>query len=205
MRVALYARVSTSEQTTENQMLDLRGHCAARRWTVVKEFIDVGISGAKEDRPALCELMEAVRKREVDCVLVWRWDRFARSSSHLVAALEEFRGRGVEFASYQEGIDTNTPMGKCLFTISAAFAELERNLIRERINAGLRRARAAGKQFGRPWPALDVAKARHLRAQGLSLRKIAREIGATAPTVMKLLNNPIPELRNVTVGANSEK
>ena len=189
-RVGIYARVSTADQTAENQLLDLRGYCASRGWSITEEFIDSGISGAKEDRPALRRLMEAVRRRRVDCVLVWRFDRFARSSSHLVAALEELRGCGVEFASYQEGIDTATPIGKCLFTISAAFAELERNLIQERVRAGLRRARAAGIPLGRPRRSIDMAKAHQLRAQGRSLREIGAELGLPASIIFRVFQKP---------------
>ncbi len=139
-KVALYARVSTADQTPENQLLDMRKHCAARGWTIVKEFIDLGISGAKTDRPALRELMEASRKRFVDGVLVWRFDRFARSLSHLVSALAEFSEYGVSFTSYSENIDTATPQGKMVFAIIAAMAEFERDLITDRIHAGIRRA-----------------------------------------------------------------
>jgi DNA invertase Pin-like site-specific DNA recombinase len=187
-RVALYARVSTSDQTTENQLLDLRRYCSARGWQIAGPFVDSGISGAKKDRPALGQLMEAVRKRQVDGVLVWRFDRFARSSAHLVAALEEFRKRGVGFASCQEGIDTETPQGEFFFTIIAAMAQFERAIIIERINAGLRRARASGKRLGKPrLPRETVDAILSLRGAG-SARYIAARVGVGKSVVAEVLS-----------------
>jgi len=116
----------------------------------VREYVDVGESGAKDSRPRLNELMAAARKRQIDAVLVWRFDRFARSTKHLLLALEEFRSLGIQFVSYQENIDTSSPLGQALFTIVSAVAQLERDLIRERVNAGIRNARASGKHIGRP-------------------------------------------------------
>src|SRR5690348_1429879 len=150
MRAAIYARVSTKDQNCELQLRDLRAFCVARNFTLVREFIDVGHSGAKDSRPQLNELMAAARKRQIDAVLVWRFDRFARSTKHLLLALEEFRSLGMLFISYQENIDTSTPLGQALFTIVAAVAQLERDLIRERVAAGVKNARAKGKQLGRP-------------------------------------------------------
>ncbi len=188
-RVAIYARVSTAEQTAENQLLDLRGECARRGWTVVKEFIDSGISGAKADRPALQELMEFVRRRQVDCVFVWRFDRFARSTSHLVNSLEYFRHRRVDFASYSEGIDTATAQGKLVFTIFSGIAEFERALIIDRINCGLRRARLAGKRLGRPREISDDQVREILGSRGEPVRKIAARVGISKSLVQKVLSN----------------
>src|ERR1019366_174828 len=137
MRAAIYARVSTTEQSTELQLRDLR-HYATARGIVANEYVDTGFSGAKQSRPALDRLMEDGRKRRFDCVLVWRFDRFARSTKHLLLALEEFRSLGIQFISYQENIDTTSPLGQALFTIVSAVAQLERDLIRERVRAGLR-------------------------------------------------------------------
>jgi DNA invertase Pin-like site-specific DNA recombinase len=204
-RVAIYARVSTADQTAENQLLDLRGECARRGWTVVQEFVDLGLSGAKADRPALLELMEAVRKRRVDCVFVWRFDRFARSTSHLVASLELFRHRNIDFASYSENIDTTTSYGKMLFTIFAALAEFERAVIIERINAGLRRARSCkrcgqqqhdcrcthyipSKILGRPRKISDDKIREILGSRGEPVRKIAARVGLSKSLVQIVLS-----------------
>src|SRR5258707_9485833 len=150
MRIALYARVSTKDQSCELHLRDLRTYCAARGFEPPREYIDVGQSGAKEFRPELNKLMEDARKRRFDAIVVWRFDRFARSTKHLLLALEEFRSLGIQFISYQENIDTSSPLGQALFTIISAVAQLERDLIRERVSAGIRNARASGKQLGRP-------------------------------------------------------
>ncbi len=150
MRAAIYARVSTKDQSCEMQMRDLRAYCAARGFTIIREYIDIGQSGAKDSRPELNELMADARKRKFDSIFVWRFDRFARSTKHLLLALEEFRSLGIQFVSYQENIDTSSPLGQALFTIVSAVAQLERDLIRERVTAGVRNARACGKELGRP-------------------------------------------------------
>jgi DNA invertase Pin-like site-specific DNA recombinase len=187
-RVALYARVSTSDQTSDNQLLELRRHCASRGWSVVREFVDHAVSGSKKDRPHLRELMEFAWAGDVDCVLVWRFDRFARSLSHLVEALEEFRERGIDFASHQERIDTGTSQGKLMFGIFASFAEFERNIIQERIHAGLARARAQGTRLGRaPLSSRKVADILTLRGKA-SIRAIATRIGVSKSVVHKVLS-----------------
>src|ERR1039458_8281704 len=145
MRVAIYARVSTRDQRCDLQVRDLRAYCAARKFSIFREYVDAGESGAKDSRPQLNELMADARKRKFDSVIVWRFDRFARSTKHLLLALEEFRSLGIQFISYQENIDTSSPLGQALFTIVSAVAQLERDLIRERVNAGIRHARACGK------------------------------------------------------------
>ena len=155
MRAAIYARVSTKDQSCNMQMRELRAYCAARGLTIIREYIDVGQSGAKDSRPELNELMAAARKRKLDSILDWSFDRFDRSTKHLLLALEEFRSLGVQFISYQENIDTSSPLGQALFTIVSAVAQLERDLIRERINGGIRNARACGKQLGRPRRIVD--------------------------------------------------
>ena len=129
IRAAIYARVSTSEQSPELQLRDLRQYAEARGLES-SEYVDSGYSGAKQNRPALDRLMDDARKRRFDCILVWRFDRFARSTKHLLLALEEFRSLGVQFISYQENIDTTSPLGQALFTIVSAVAQLERDLIR---------------------------------------------------------------------------
>lgn len=189
MRAAIYARVSTKDQNCELQLRDLRAFCVARNFILVREFVDVGQSGAKDSRPQLNELMASARKRQIDAVLVWRFDRFARSTKHLLLALEEFRSLGVQFISYQENIDTSTPLGQALFTIVAAVAQLERDLIRERVAAGLRVARQNGKRLGRPRVTVSMDEILRLRAEGQSSRKIAAALGIGEGTVRDRLNS----------------
>ena len=142
MRSAIYARVSTRDQSCALQVRDLKAYCAARKFIVSRAYIDEGESGAKNSRPELNELMADARKRKFDAIVVWRFDRFARSTKHLLLALEEFRSLGIQFISYQENIDTSSPLGQALFTIVSAVAQLERDLIRERVNAGIQIGRA---------------------------------------------------------------
>lgn len=183
MRVVIYARVSTKDQSCDLQLRDLRAYCGARGFSVLREYVDIGESGARESRPRLNELMVGARKRQFDAVLVWRFDRFARSTKHLLLALEEFRSLGVQFISYQENIDTSSPLGQALFTIVAAVAQLERDLIRERVSAGIRNARANGKRLGRPARAVDRDRILQMRAEGRSLQRIAEELGIGYGTV----------------------
>ena len=195
MRVAIYARVSTKDQSCEMQLRDLRTYCAARGLDLVREYIDVGQCGGKDSRPQLNILMDDARKRQFDAIVVWRFDRFARSTKHLLLALEEFRSLGIQFISYQENIDTSSPLGQALFTIVSAVAQLERDLIRERVSAGLRNARAKGKKFGRPRSTVDPARILELKAQGFSLRQIATKLGVGYGTVRaRLVNSNRPPL-----------
>ncbi len=185
MRIALYARVSTkNSQDPETQLMALREYAKARRLEVFGEYVDVGISGSKDSRPALNRLMADARKRRFDAVLVARFDRFARSTRHLVLALDEFNALGVDFISLSESIDTSTPMGRMVYTVIAAVAELERSLICERVVMGLQRAKAQGKRLGRPAAKIDPAEVHRLRKQGMSFRAIARQLGVSHPTVM---------------------
>ena len=187
MRIGIYARVSTKDQSCEMQLRDLRTYCAARGLDLVREYIDVGQSGAKDSRPELNKLMDDARKRQFDAIVVWRFDRFARSTKHLLMALEEFRSLGIQFISYQENIDTSSPLGQALFTIVSAVAQLERDLIRERVSAGIRNARANGKKLGRPKRAVEEERILELKAQGLSLRQIAAKLGVGYGTVRERL------------------
>ena len=189
-RVAIYARVSTSDQSTKSQLLDLRQYVADRQWLAYKEYADNGISGTIDSRPALNELMNEARKRRFDTVLVWRFDRFARSTRHLVNALEEFKNLRIDFVSYQENIDTSSPLGGAIFTILGAVAQLERDIIAERVKAGLRRAVEDGKQLGRPTgTSFDIEAIQRLRSEGLSLMKIAKELNASKSSIARLLKN----------------
>jgi DNA invertase Pin-like site-specific DNA recombinase len=178
------------DQSCELQLRDLRAYCAARGFSVQREYVDVGESGAKDSRPQLNDLMAAARKRLFDAVVVWRFDRFARSTKHLLLALEEFRALGIQFSSYQENIDTSSPLGQALFTIVSAVAQLERHLIRERVSAGVRNARAKGKEFGRPRRVVNQDELRRLRLEGASLRQIAATLGVGYGTVrLRLAQN----------------
>src|ERR1700719_1815742 len=183
MRIGIYARVSTKDQSCELQVRDLRAYCTARGFDLVREYVDVGQSGAKDSRPELNKLMDGARKRQFDAIVVWRFDRFARSTKHLLTALEEFRSLGIQFISYQENVDTSTPLGQALFTIVSAVAQLERDLIRERVSAGIRNARANGKKLGRPMNGVDGDRILELKAQGHSLRQIATTLGVGYGTI----------------------
>jgi DNA invertase Pin-like site-specific DNA recombinase len=186
-RVAIYARVSTSNhgQDVGLQTRELRQFAEARGWTVAGEYIDAGVSGAKDSRPELNRLMADAHKRRFDVVCVWRFDRFARSVSHLLRALETFKALGIDFVSFSEQMDTSTPAGKMVFTVLGAVAELERSLIVERVRAGLRNARAKGKSLGRPRVTVDAAKIAVLRSQGLSWAKIGEKLGLGEGTVRR--------------------
>src|SRR5882672_4034710 len=178
-RVAIYARVSTTNhgQDVSMQTRELRQFAEARAWTVAGEYIDAGVSGSRDSRPELNRLMADAHKRRFDVVCVWRFDRLARSVSHLLRALETFKALGIEFVSYSEQMDTSTPAGKMVFTVLGAVAELERSLIVERVRAGLRNAKAKGKRLGRPRVIVDARRIAALRAQGLGWKKIARQLG----------------------------
>ena len=186
-RVAIYARVSTTNhgQDVGMQTRELRQFAEARAWTVAGEYIDAGVSGAKDSRPELNRLMADAHKRRFDVVCVWRFDRFARSVSHLLRALETFKALGIDFVSFSEQMDTSTPAGKMVFTVLGAVAELERSLIVERVRAGLRNARAKGKRLGRPRVAVDTARITALRSQGLSWAKIGEALGLGEGTVRR--------------------
>jgi DNA invertase Pin-like site-specific DNA recombinase len=185
MKVALYARVSTDGQDPAIQLVALRAHVAQRGWQIAEEFIDRGGSGAKDRRPALDRLMKAAWAGQFQTVLVWRFDRVARSVKHLVTALETFRGLNVGFVSMQEQIDTSAPIGQAMFTIMGAMAQLERDLIRERIHGGLRKARAEGKRLGRRPAAVNRFQIAELQRQGLSYREIGRKLGIPRSTAFK--------------------
>ncbi len=178
-RCGVYARVSTvgNGQNPEMQLRELRDYCERRGWQISGEYVDVGISGAQGSRPELNRLMADAHKRRLDVVCVWKFDRFARSVSHLLRALETFKALGIEFCSFSEQLDTSTPAGKMVFTVLGAVAELERSLIAERVRAGVRHARANGKKLGRPRVIVDAAQVAALRAQGDSWPSIARTLG----------------------------
>jgi DNA invertase Pin-like site-specific DNA recombinase len=185
MRAAIYARVSTigHGQSPELQLREVREYCSRRSWEIAGEYVDAGISGTKDSRPELNRLMADAHRRKFDAVVCWKFDRFARSVSHLLRALETFSSLGIAFVSLSEQIDTTTPTGKMVFTVLGAVAELERSLIVERVRAGLRNAKANGKQLGRPRVAVDIVQIARLRASGASWPQIARELGVSVGTV----------------------
>jgi DNA invertase Pin-like site-specific DNA recombinase len=185
MRVAIYARVSTvgNGQSPEMQLCELREYVERRGFTLAGEYVDSGISGTKDSRPELNRLMADAHKRRFDAVCVWKFDRFARSVSHLLRALETFKALGIEFISFSEQMDTSTPTGKMVFTVLGAVAELERSLIAERVRAGLRNARAKGRTLGRPKSNVDAAQIARLRGQGLSVAAVAEQLGVSVGTV----------------------
>ena len=175
---ALYMRVSTKGhgQTTDTQAIALREYAQRRGFEIVEEYRDEGISGSKDSRPALDRLMKNARARKFDVVIVARFDRFARSVFHLLRALDEFNHLGIDFISLSESIDTSTPVGKMIFTVLGAVAELERNLIKERVQMGISRARKQGKALGRPPIEVDPLQVAGLRAMGLSWNQIAEKL-----------------------------
>ena len=184
--VALYARVSTSNghQDPEMQLRELREFCDRRGWKVAKEYVD-HVSGAKDSRPALNQLMTDAGQRKLDAVLVWKLDRFARSLKHLINTLAQFEALGVAFVSLRDNLDLSTPSGRLMFQIIGAFAEFERALIQERVKAGLRNARAKGKRLGRPRTVVNVSRIVFLRGQGRSWAQIKSETGISKGTAQR--------------------
>jgi len=198
-RSAIYVRVSTANKSKQGDVVSfvqnlevqeepLNGLVTQRGWTLYKLYSDRA-SGAKERRPGLDALMADARRGLFDVVVVWRFDRFARSVKQLVLALEEFRSLGIDFISHQEALDSSTPLGKAMFTIIGAMAELERNIIRERVIAGMEHARRngtrSGKPVGRPKAVFDRDEVVRLRNAGLSWREIARKLGIGAGTARR--------------------
>jgi putative DNA-invertase from lambdoid prophage Rac len=182
MKAAIYARVSTLDQNTENQLQELRQYCAARQWTVV-EFVDRGVSGSKESRPALDELTQAVRRKGVDIVAVFALDRLGRSLSHLIRLVEDWQHLGVGLVSLREGLDLTTASGRLQLHLLAALAQFEKERIRERVMAGLQRARAQGKALGRP--KADIHLERLATVQSLSLTDAAAALGVSRSTLKR--------------------
>jgi DNA invertase Pin-like site-specific DNA recombinase len=189
VRAALYARISTLNhgQDPEVQLRELRDYCQCRGFTITNEYVDKGISGSRERRPALDNLLTDCRKRLVDAVVVYRYDRFARSLCQLVNALEDFRSLGIEFISIHEGVDTSTPNGRLVFGIFASIAEFERELIRDRVRSGLAAAKAKGKRVGRPRVAVDALRIASLRGQGRSWSQITSETGVSKGTAQRAI------------------
>ena len=186
-RAAIYARVSTLRQDEGMQMSDLRELANRHKWEIVTEYIDRGVSGSKESRAELNKLMADAKRRKFDVVMVWKFDRFARSLKHLITALAEFDHLGIDFVSHQEAVDTQTPAGKALFSMIAVMAEFERELIRERVLAGLENAKRKGIQLGRRETRFDVNEAILMRREGKSWREISKKLGVSKTVVYRRL------------------
>jgi DNA invertase Pin-like site-specific DNA recombinase len=187
-RVGLYARVSTLVgQSPEMQLVELREYAARRGWHVTEEYVDHGVSGASENRPALNRLMADAKQRRFDVVAVWKIDRFGRSLKHLVNALAELESLGIAFVSLKDSLDLTTASGRLLFQLVAAMAEFERSLIQERVRAGIRNARNKGRTLGRPRLEVDGGRIARLKASGASLRAISRQLGISVGSVHRAL------------------
>ena len=197
LKIAIYARVSTKNgQHPEMQLAELREYIRNRKWKISGEYVDKGISGASDSRPELNRLMADANRRRFDVVAVWKFDRFARSVSHLLRALETFRAIGIEFVSLSENIDTSTPTGKMVFTVLASVSELERNLIGERVRAGLRNAKARGVRLGRPplknLTVLEMQRLRRERRRSrISFKELAKKYGVSVWTAFQLCRTRI--------------
>ena len=182
MRAAVYARVSTVDQEPENQLQELRRYVEARGWSAV-EYVDRGVSGAKDRRPALDQLVADAKRRRFDVLVCWRLDRLGRSLKHLITLLEELQALGVAFVSLAEGIDATTPAGRLQLHILGAIAEFERGRIRERVLAGLQRAKTQGKRLGRPRARVPIDRV--LQVSGLALDDAARALGVSRSTIKR--------------------
>jgi DNA invertase Pin-like site-specific DNA recombinase len=192
-RVGLYARVSTSNhhQDPEAQLRDMRMDCSQRSWRVTDEYVDLGFSGTKSKRPALDRLMADARAHKFDVVMVWKFDRFARSATHLLATLEELQQLGISFVSMTDKFDASTPTGKLIFTVLAAVAEMERNLTVERVRSGLRLAVAKGKKLGRRRCQLDHETVRRaIEENGGSIYKAAAALNISYGVAWTLYKRP---------------
>ncbi|WP_020181843.1 recombinase family protein [Methylotenera sp. 1P/1] len=193
-RVALYARVSTESQTTDNQLVELRAVAERMGWVVVGEFIDHAISGAKgrDQRPAFDKLQKGAVRKEFDMVAAWSVDRLGRSLQHLVEFLSEIHESGVDLYLHQQGINTGTPAGKALFQMCGVFAEFEKSMIKERVIAGIARSKVTGTKSGKPHGrpanlANPEPQIKALRAEGKGMLKIAKELGVGVSTVQRVL------------------
>jgi DNA invertase Pin-like site-specific DNA recombinase len=189
VKVAIYLRCSTQDQSVAMQLDELRDYCRRRQWEIFEEYSDEGISGSKESRPALNRMLADAKRRRFDCVLVYRYDRAARSLRQLVNLLGEFEALGIAFVSVHEGVDTTTPSGRLIFGIFASIAEFERQLIIARTKSGIEAARRRGKVLGRPRrsPAVDTASIKSLRESGISWDRIAAQTGIARATLRREL------------------
>ncbi len=184
-RVALYSRVSTKDQDVGLQLVELRKYVQDRGWKIYKEYCDIGKSGAKDSRPELNQLMVDAKRKRFDVVLVWKFDRYARSLKHLVNSLYEFKALGIDFVSLTEGVDSTTPIGRAMFGIIGSMAELERDLISERVCAGMKRAKAKGKAIGRPKVGLNIDEVKRLSEEGRNVTEISRILNVSRANIYR--------------------
>lgn len=199
-RVAIYTRVSTDSQTTQNQRLELESYCQRQGWAIVGVYDDSGVSGTKSERPSLNRLLKDASQGKMDVVLVWKIDRLARSVVHLLQVLQQLQASGVGFVSTTQQIDTTTAYGRMVLTFLGAVSEFERSLIVERVHAGLRRAKEEGVTLGRPRVAMDVRRAIQLRdVDGLGYKQIAKALGVPRTTLYRTLS-AIPKTPVAIVG-----
>ena len=187
--IAIYARVSTDKQKVDMQLNELRQFAARSGWTIYEEYIDQNFTGTNTNRPAFQEMMDAARKRRFDVLLVWKLDRLSRSLKDLINTLDTLGACGVDFISYDNNLDTSTPTGKLVFQIVGAVSEFEKDIIKERVVAGLANARLKGKRLGRPPISCSILdKAKKMRSAGLSFRKIGKQLGIDEGAIRKRFN-----------------
>lgn len=186
MKIAIYVRCSTADQSLDVQRSELLAYAESRKWQVIHVYEDHGISGSTENRPQLRQLMKDAQARRFDLVLVWKLDRFARSLKNLLNSIQVFEELGIAFVSLKDSVDLSTSTGRLMLSIIGAFAQFERDIICERVNAGLRAAKAKGVRLGRP-STINKAECERLRAKGLSLSRIAKKLGCSKAGVLKTL------------------
>ncbi len=186
-KVGIYVRVSTTEQTTENQVRELQAHSQRQGFEIFKVYADEGISGSVSDRPALGNMLKDARQGKFEILMVWKIDRVARSISHLLEVLADLKGCGVGFVSLTEGINTETAQGRMLASFLGAIAEFEKELIIDRVRSGMARARANGVKVGRPRVGFDVQKAIELKEAGSSWSQVAKVVGASSATIRRVV------------------
>ena len=197
--VIIYGRISTDEQNVESQLLAVRKYCKIQDWIISKEYIDKGISGSKDSRPSLDKLKADCKKGTIQAVVVFKFDRIARSTSHLLECLNLFQRYGVDFVSVTEGVDTSTSVGKMVYTFLGAIAEFERSLIQERVKGGIQRAKDAGIHCGRPRIGFDVSEAIQLQSDGFSLRQISKKLNISYSTINRAIKSVSKTYQFVTV------
>ncbi len=190
-QIAIYARVSTGEQTPDNQLKELRTVADRMGWHITQEYVDHGVSGAKgrDYRPAYDQMCQAIIRRDIDLVMAWSVDRLGRSLQQLISFLSDLQAKHIDLYLHQQGIDTTTPAGKAMFQMCGVFAEFEQAMIQERVKAGLARARLQGKKLGRPRvPASVEQDIKAARQQGKGIHKIAKELSVGVSTVQRVVS-----------------
>ncbi len=190
-KVAIYGRVSTSEQNVDNQVIELKKYCENRGLEIFDIYLDKGVSGSKESRPEFNRMMLDASKRKFNLLLVWKLDRLSRSLKHLLNTLDTLQTLNISFICYSDNIDTTTPAGKLMFHMVGAFAEFERELIRERVKLGLSRARSKGVKLGRPKLKVNKYKILQMKNSGYTVRQIAKELGISIGSVSKISSKQI--------------